>query len=82
MERTEEKSKIYLTGVDGGGGKWRRWQARGGHTATARSKMASVHKSPATARSKMASVHKSPALCLIYMDGQFLGAGGRFTRPY
>ena len=26
----KKKSKIYLTGVDGGGGKWRRWLAHPG----------------------------------------------------
>ena len=48
--------------------RWRRWQARGGgHTAMA--------------RSKMASVHKSPALSNLY-GRQFLGAGGSVTRPW
>jgi len=48
------------------GARWRQWQARGGHMTTA--------------RSKMASVHKSPALSNLY-GRQFLRAGGRFTRP-
>ena len=64
----KKKSKIYLTGVDGGGGKWRRClprPGRGGGGGRRGEEYTRRRRGPKWL------LCTSPRLCLIYMDDNF-----------
>ena len=76
----KKKSKIYLIGVDGGGGKWRQWYARprrgggGGRRGEEDTRRWGDPK-------WLLCTSPQPNLSNLY-GRQFLGAGKSTTRPW
>ena len=76
----KKKSKIFLIGVDGGGGKWRRWHARtgrGGGSGKRGEEDTRRRRDPKW----LLCASPWPDLSNLY-GRQFLGSGGSVTRPW